>query len=81
MSNVTVKINLFTCSNERYAFLSAVETVLKHSPNFKCGVNQLCLEGHSNFSLIIQSAFNYFAKNDELKRLNALKLENLGLMV
>ena len=55
----------------------AVETVVKYLPNLKCAVNQLCLEGHSNFSLIIQSAFNGFAKN-ELKCLNAPKLKNLG---
>ena len=41
-----------------------------------CAVNQLCLEGHSNFFLIIQSAFNYFTKN-ELKCLNALNLKTL----
>ena len=57
----------------------AVETVVKYLPNFKCAVNQLCLEGHFNFSLI-QSAFNDFAKN-ELKCLNAPKLKNLGTVV
>ena len=57
-----------------------METVVKDSTNFKYAVNQLCLEEHSNFLLIIQSAFNYFAKN-ELKRLNAPKLEDPGPMV
>ena len=54
-----------------------METAVKDSSNLKCAVNQLCLEKHCNFSLIIQSVFNCFAKS-ELKRLNAPKLENLG---
>ena len=50
-----------------------METILKNSLNFKCAVNQPCLEEHSNISRIIQAAFNFFRKN-KLKRLNASKL-------
>ena len=56
------------------SFLCAVETVVKDSPYFKRAVNQLCLKEHSNF-LLIQSAFNYFAKN-KLKCLNAPTCED-----
>ena len=49
-------------------------------PNFKCAVNQLWLEGHFDFSLIFHSAFKCFTKN-ELKHLNAPKLENLGPII
>ena len=62
LSNDKAKAKLFTCFNQRSAFLCAVETVVKDSPNFKCAVNQICVEGHSNFLLIIQSIFKCFAK-------------------
>ena len=55
-------------------FLCAVKTVLKDLPKFKYAINQLCLEGHSNFLLIIQSVFNCFAKN-KFSRLKAFKAE------
>ena len=73
--NVAEKAKLFACLNQRSAFLQAVETVVKDSPNFRSVVNQLCLKGHSNFAFIINCAFNCFAKN-ELKRLNAPKYED-----
>ena len=63
LSNDAVKAKLFACLNQRYAFLQAVETVVKNSSNFKSAVNQLCLKGHSNFTFIINCAFNCFAKN------------------
>ena len=44
------------------------------------GLNQLCLQGHCNFLLIFQSAFNCFAKN-ALKLLNAPKPETFRAMV
>ena len=73
--NIAEKAKLFACLNQRSAFLQAVETVVKDSPNFRSVVNQLCLKEHSNFAFIINCAFNCFAKN-ELKRLNAPKYED-----
>ena len=75
LSNDAAKAKLFACLNQRPAFLQAVETVVKDSPNFRSTVNQLCLKGHSNFAFMINCAFNCFAKN-ELKRLNAPKHED-----
>ena len=75
LSNDAAKAKLFACLNRRSAFLQAVETVVKDSPNFRSAVNQLCLKGHSNFTFIINCVFNCFAKN-ELKRLNAPKHED-----
>ena len=55
-------------------FLCAVKTVLKDLHKFKYAINQLCLEGHSNVLLIIQSVFNCFSKN-KFSRLKAFKAE------
>ena len=79
-TNVIARAKLFTCSNQRYAFLCAVETVMKDSLNFNCAINQICMVGHFNFLYNIQSAFNCFAKS-KIKYFNAPKLENLKPMV
>ena len=65
MSNFTAKAKLFACSNQRYASLCG--NCSEGLTQLKCAVNQLCLEEHFNFLLILQSAFNCFAK----KNLNA----------
>ena len=67
--NVTVKVKLFTCSNQCYEFFVCCG-------NCSEGLTQLYLKEHSNF-LLIQSAFNYFAKN-KLKCLNAPTREDPG---
>ena len=72
LSNDAAKAKLFACLNQCFAFLPAVETVVKDYPNFRSAVNQLCLKGHSNFAFINNCVFHCFAKN-ELKRLNAPK--------
>ena len=42
--NDVEKAKLFACLNQRSAFLQAVKTVVKDSPNFRSAVNQLCLK-------------------------------------
>ena len=76
LSDDCAKSKLFAFPNQRLAFVHAVT----NSFSLSCGsvIDQVCSAGHSNFSLIVQSAFNCFAKN-ELKRFNAPKHEEPDL--
>ena len=73
MSNDIIRGNLLSHSNQRSAFLSAVCEVAASSVH-KTLLQQTCaaVAKHSPFKVIVQKAFNCFAKN-ELKRFNAGK--------
>ena len=62
-------------NNQCFAFLHAVKIVLKDSLKFKCAVKQFYFKRHSKFLVIIQYAFNCFAKNVTY-HLNAPKHED-----
>jgi len=63
--------NFLTISNQRSVFTTAVSEVVGNDFH-ETLMKQPCSAGHFIFELIIQTAFNCFAKN-ELKRLNAAK--------
>ena len=67
--DAAIKSKLMALPNQRCAFTSAAANVGK-SGSFRNLFIQKCAAGHSNSEMIIQTAFNCFAKN-ELKRLNA----------
>ena len=73
-SDETIKTNLLCLSNPRSAFSKAVIKVAKDSATHEILTRQKCCKGHANFYLILQIAFNCFAKN-ELKRLNAVGVD------
>ena len=68
----TIKARLFTTSNQRAGFVHAVKQVVEQSYLFSNITAVDCSAGHSNFTWIVESAFNCFAKN-ELKRFNDRK--------
>ena len=68
-SDFTVNSRLMALPNQRCAFTSAAANV-GESGSFRKLYIQECTAGHLNSKMIIQTAFNCFAKN-ELKRLNA----------
>ena len=59
--------------NQRSIFLSAVRSVINSGQISSDVLNVSCDMQHINFDLIVQTAFNCFAKN-ELKRLNASRM-------
>ena len=65
----TIKARLFKMSNQRSAFVRAILQVAEQSSLFNNIASVKCSAGHCNFTWIVESAFNCFAKN-ELKRIN-----------
>ena len=58
---------LLACANQRSVFVHAVSEAAKVLCCQEGFLDANCSLGHSNFKLIVQTAFNCFAKN-ELKR-------------
>ena len=71
MLDEATKLKLLAVKNQRSAFTSAISHVVM-SQSFGRLLEQRCSAGHFNFKMIVESAFNCFAKN-ELKRLNSSK--------
>jgi len=71
-SDSEAKMRLLTVNNQRPVFARAL--LLLASTNSVALLNQQCSNKHDNFDLVVQAAFNCFAKN-ELKRLNCQKAE------
>jgi len=68
----SIKARLFKIGNQRSAFVHAVLQIAEQSCMFANIASVKCSAGHSNFTWIIESVFNCFAKN-ELKRFNDRK--------
>ena len=65
----------FLClKNQQTVFVSLLVELATESSEHVILTQQECEEGHCNFSLILQSLFNCFAKN-ELKRINRCEIE------
>lgn len=79
-SDKLAKHRLLSDSNSRTLFVSAVFGAINSSDSLRSLLSQRCLDNHNNFHLIVQSAFNCFAKN-ELKRWNAPQMEAPAKMV
>ena len=71
--NDHARIRFLTLSNQREAFIFALKKAL---PFQNCSLLLQRSAGHLNFTAIIESAFNCFAKN-EPKRINVSKETNL----
>ena len=69
ISDKVLKQKLMKFSNQRYAFVQILSNVAKFSEALSTAKYLSCNQMHVNFKLIVQTAFNCFAKN-ELKRLN-----------
>ena len=69
ISDKVLKQKLMKFSNQRYAFVQILSNVAEFSEAFSTAKYLSCSQMHVNFKLIVQTAFNCFAKN-ELKRLN-----------
>ena len=69
----SIKARLFKASNQRSVFIHAVLQVAEQSSLFTSITSVKCSAGHCNFTWIVESALNCFAKN-ELKRINDRKL-------
>jgi len=61
---------LLTQPNQRKVFVKATSVAISSSASLQCLLNVKCASNHQNFELIVQTAFNCFAKN-QLKRLNS----------
>ena len=68
------KKQLITCSNQKKVFVDGICSFAESSEEYKAVLSQSCSRLHNNFKLILQTAFNCFAKN-ELKRLNKCVIE------
>ena len=69
--NDHARIRFLTSSNQREAFIFALKRTLPFQ-NCSLLLQQQCSGGHLNFTAIIESPFNCFAKN-ELKCINDSK--------
>ena len=69
VSNDATKKKFMAQKNHRGVFIKALRTLAQSSEIYNGAISQTCSKMHNNFSLILQTAFNCFAKN-ELKRLN-----------
>ena len=69
--NDHARIRFLTLLNQQEAFIFALKKALPFQ-NCSFLLQQQCSAGHLNFTAIIESSFNYFAKN-ELKRINDSK--------
>ena len=69
ISNDTLKKKFISCNNHQNVFVEGLCFFAKTSEIFRTASLQSCSDMHNNFRLILQTAFNCFAKN-ELKRLN-----------
>ena len=68
-SDDTIKERLLSLSKQRLIFVVSILKVIAVSDYIDL-LNQKCTDHHFNFELILQTAYNYYAKN-ELKRLNS----------
>ena len=73
ISDEVLKQKLMKFSNQCYAFVQIQSNVVKFSEVFSTAKYLSC-QMHVNFKLILQTAFNCFAKND-LKRLNQCQVD------
>ena len=69
----SIKTRLFKASNQRSVFVHAELQVAEQSSLFTSISSVKYSAGHCNFTWIVESAFNCFAKN-QLKRINDRKL-------
>lgn len=68
--SIDMKKKLLCCQNQRFVFVKAAHDVVYSSRLMRPLLNTYCASGHANFNLIVETAFNCFAKN-ELKRINS----------
>ena len=62
-----IKMKFFSMNNQQLIFVSVVTRFVEQSEIFSSSIRLNCANGHANFHLMMQCAFNCFAKN-ELKR-------------
>ena len=72
-SDVNIKMKLLTSGSDQCALFTKALRLFASSRSVSV-LNQVCSKQHENFDVVVQSAFNCFAKN-ELKRLNSRKAE------
>ena len=73
-SNADAKKILLQYRNQRCAFIQAVSNAIETSNLYLSFKNLYCEQNHQNFEILLQTAFNCFAKN-ELKRMNQSQRE------
>jgi len=74
MSNDVAKKKFMACNNHRGIFIKGVCSFAESSDIHEAALVKTCSNMHNNFKLILQIAFNCFAKN-ELKRLNECTID------
>ena len=73
-SNDDIRHKFFCLKNQRASFVSSLVTAAAGNQEHTMLLNIKCGQDHINFSAIVRSLFNCFAKN-ELKRLNQCEIE------
>ena len=73
-SDKFIKRKLLSHINSRALFVASVLGLFDSSDTLCSMAHQKCAKNHKNFEMIVEFAFNCFAKN-ELKRLNVSQPE------
>ena len=73
-SDKFIKQKILSHINSRTLFVASVLGLFDSSDTLCSMVHQKCAKNHKNFEMIVESAFNCFAKN-ELKHLNVSQPE------